>query len=162
MAMQTTEPPRLPPAWFKHFFWRAHRFLYRIVGARVLWTPESKRGWGVMHVTTTGRRSGEQRSVVLGYLEDGSSPVGLAMNGWDEGHPAWWLNLEANPDAIVQLKGQPKRLMRARRAVGDERDRLWRRWAEIDDGLDAYASSRAADTPVVVFDPHDETIDRIS
>ena len=152
MATETTEPPRLPPAWFKHLFWRVHRFLYRILGARVLWTPQSKRGWGAMHLTTTGRKSGERRSVILGYIDDGESPVVLAMNGWDEGQPAWWLNLEAHPDAVIRLKGEAERPVRARRVESDERDRLWRRWAEIDKGLDAYADSRSADTPVVVFE----------
>jgi deazaflavin-dependent oxidoreductase (nitroreductase family) len=153
MATPTTEPPKLPPAWFKHFFWRAHRFLFRILGPRVLWTPKSKRGWGAMHVTTVGRRSGEPRSVILGYIEDESTPVVLAMNGWDEGEPAWWLNLEAHPDAVIRLKGEPERPVRSRSVDGAERDRLWRRWAEVDDGLDAYAASRSADTPVVVFEP---------
>jgi F420H(2)-dependent quinone reductase len=152
MDPQRNEAPRLPPAWFKHLFWRVHRFVYRILGARVLWTPQSKRGWGAMHLSAVGRRSGERREVILGYIEDGSSPVVLAMNGWDEGQPAWWLNLEANPDAVIRLKGEPARPVRARRADGDERDRLWRRWAEIDEGLDAYAASRSADTPVVVFE----------
>jgi len=159
MATETTEAPRLPPAWFKHLFWRAHRLLYRLLGARVLWTPQSKRGWGAMHLTTTGRKSGEQRGVIVGYIEDGTSPVVLAMNGWDEGQPAWWLNLGAHPDAVIRVKGQPERPVRARRVEGDERDRLWDRWAEIDEGLDAYAASRSADTAVVVFEPHDTTID---
>jgi deazaflavin-dependent oxidoreductase (nitroreductase family) len=147
-----TAPPKLPPAWFQHLFWRGHRALYRILGDRVLWTPASKRGWGAMHVTTLGRRSGERRSVILGYIEDESRPVVLAMNGWDEGLPAWWLNLETNPEAVVRLKGQPMRGARARRVERDERVRLWQRWATIDEGLDAYAASRSAETPVVVFE----------
>lgn len=151
--VQITEAPTLPPAWFKHLFWRVHRFGYRLLGARVLWTPATKRGWGAMHLTTIGRHSGERRGVILGYVEDGPTPVVLAMNGWDEGEPAWWLNLEANPEAVIRLKGQPECPVRARRVEGDERDRLWRRWAEIDEGLDAYAASRSADTPVVVFEP---------
>jgi|SRR6056297_1263281 len=153
MATSTTEPPRLPPAWFKHLFWRVHRFLYRILGPRVLWTPAGKRGWGAMHLTTVGRRSGEGRGVILGYIDDDSTPVVLAMNGWDEGLPAWWLNLEANPDALIRLKGEAERPVRGRSVEGDERDRLWRRWAGIDAGLDAYAASRSAATPVVVFEP---------
>jgi F420H(2)-dependent quinone reductase len=152
MDTETKEPPKLPPVWFKHLFWRVHRFVYRILGVRVLWTPQSKRGWGAMHLTTVGRKSGDRRSVIVGYIEDDSAPVVLAMNGWDEGQPAWWLNLEAQPDAVIRLKGEPARPVRARRAEGDERDRLWRRWAEIDEGLDAYAASRSADTPVVVFE----------
>ena len=149
----TPDAPRLPPPWFKHLFWRAHRFGYRMLGERVLWTPQSTRGWGAMHLTTVGRRSGERRGVIVGYIDDDSSPVVLAMNGWDDGHPAWWSNLEANPDAVIRLKGEPEREVRARRVGGDERDRLWRQWAAIDEGLDAYADSRTADTPVVVFEP---------
>lgn len=148
-----TEAPPLPPVWFKHLFWRAHRLAYRVLGPRVLWTPESKRGWGAMHLITVGRRSGQTRGVIVGYLEDGGNPVVLAMNGWDEGHPAWWRNLEAHPDAVIRLKGRPERLVRARRVDGEERERLWQRWAAVDDGLDAYAASRTADTPVVVFEP---------
>ena len=155
MGTETNEAPKLPPVWFKHLFWRVHRFLYRVLGSRVLWTPASKRGWGAMHVTTVGRKSGDRRSVILGYIEDSSAPVVLAMNGWDEGEPAWWLNLEANPSAVIRLKGEEQRAVRARRAEGDERERLWRRWAEVDEGLDAYAASRAADTPVVIFEPMD-------
>ena len=153
----TTSPeaPALPPTWFKHLFWRVHRCAYRFLGERVLWTPKSKRGWGAMHLTTIGRRSGERREVIVGYIEDDASPVVLAMNGWDEGEPAWWLNLETHPDAVIQLKGEPEHPVRARRVEGDERDRLWRRWADIDEGLDAYAASRSADTPVVVFEPRE-------
>jgi len=101
MAAPTTEPPRLPPSWFKHLFWRVHRFLYRILGPRVLWTPQSKRGWGAMHLTTNGRRSGEPRSVILGYIEDGSTPVVLAMNGWDEGLDAYSASRSADTPVVV-------------------------------------------------------------
>lgn len=153
MSRTTTKPPSLPPAWFIHAFWRAHRAVYRITGGRFLWTTASKRGWGALHVTTVGRRSGRERSVIVGYLEDGPNLVTLAMNGWDEGHPAWWLNLEAHPDAVVRLAHQQPRSVHARRATGEERDRLWQRWAETDLGLDAYAGRRSVETPVVVLEP---------
>ena len=154
-ASTTGPPPKLPPAWFKHLFWRVHRLAYRLLGARVLWTPKAKRGWGALHLTTTGRRSGEPRGVIVGYIEDATTPVVLAMNGWDEGQPAWWLNLEAHPEARIRTKGGPERAVRARVAQGAERDRLWQRWAAIDEGLDAYAASRSAHTPVVLFEPTD-------
>jgi deazaflavin-dependent oxidoreductase (nitroreductase family) len=155
MSTQSTDSPKLPPVWFKHLFWRVHRMLYRLVDGRVLWTPASKRGWGAMHLTTVGRRSGENRSVIVGYIEDGTTPVVMAMNGWDEGHPAWWLNLEANPEAVIRLKGQTERRVRARQAEGEERERLWRQWAAIDNDLDAYAAPRSVATPVIVFEPHE-------
>ncbi len=156
MSVSTIDAPKLPPAWFKHTFWRVHRLLHRLSGGRFLWTPASRRGWGALCLTTIGRRSGQPRTVIVGYIETAPNLVTMAMNGWDEGHPAWWLNLEANPDATVRLAHQQPRLVRARVASGEERDRLWKRWAEIDPGLDAYASSRSAITPVVVLEPREE------
>jgi F420H(2)-dependent quinone reductase len=148
-----TRPPKVPPAWFVHLAWRVHRALYRLSGGRFLWTPENKRGWGALRLTTTGRRSGQERSVIVGYIEDDDDLVVVAMNGWDEGHPAWWLNLEAHPDAVVRLSGQDPRPVRAHEATGDERDRLWRRWIEVEPELDGYASQRTTEAPVVVFEP---------
>ena len=87
----------MPPPWFVHTAWRVHRALYRLSGGRFLWTTSNKRGWGALRLTTIGRKSGQERSVIIGYLEDGPNLVALAMNGWDEGHPAWWLNLAGAP-----------------------------------------------------------------
>ena len=153
MTTSTAPPPKLPPAWFKHAFWRGHRALHRLSGGRCLWTPASKRGWGALRLTTTGRKSGRDRNVIIGYIEDGSNLVALAMNGWDEGLPDWWRNLEAHPDAAVRLAHHQGWAVHAHAATGAERDRLWRRWAEIDAGLDSYADSRSAPTPVVVLEP---------
>ena len=154
MTTRADAPPKLPPGWFKHLFWRAHRAVNRLSGGRFLWTPEAKRGWGAMRLTTTGRRTGKLRTVIIGYLlDDDGTPFAMAMNGWDEGHPAWWLNLEASPDAVIRLPGGPDRLVRARRAEGEERDRLWQRWADVDDDLDGYTGLRTVETPVVVFEP---------
>lgn len=146
-------PPRVPPSWFAHAAWRIHRALYRLSGGRFLWTTANKRGWGALHLTTTGRRSGVERGVILGYLEDGPNLVTLAMNGWQAGHPAWWLNLGATPEAVVRLSGQEPRAVRAREAAGHERERLWRLWADRDPQLDAYAVGRPTPTPVVVLEP---------
>jgi F420H(2)-dependent quinone reductase len=77
-----------------------------------------------MRLTATGRRTGRRRSVIVGYFEDGPDLVTMAMNGWGDGEPAWWLNLQANPDAKVRLAGGSL-LVRARTAAGGERSRLW-------------------------------------
>jgi hypothetical protein len=92
MSTEPIQAPALPPTWFMHLFWRGHRVLSRLVGSRALWTPASKRGWGAMHLTTVGRRSGQRCGVIFGYIEDGDVPLVMAMNGWEEGHP-WWRNL---------------------------------------------------------------------
>jgi F420H(2)-dependent quinone reductase len=107
-----------------------------------------------LRLTTTGRRSGTPRRVVVGYFEDGSNLVTMAMNGWDPAEPAWWLNLQSHPDAVVQTRDGVRPVC-ARRAVGEERARLWSRWAELDANLEAYASRRPEETAVVVLEPRD-------
>lgn len=144
--------PRLPPTWFVHLAWRAHRGLYRLSRGHLgLWRPKGRR-WGTLQLTATGRRSGQPRSVILGYFEDGPNLVTLAMNGWADGEPSWWLNLREHPVATVHL-ASGARTVRARAAEGDERARLWARWREIDTQLDAYAALRSTETAVVVLEP---------
>jgi deazaflavin-dependent oxidoreductase (nitroreductase family) len=138
-----------------HTAWRVHRALHRLSGGRFLWTTSNERGWGALRLTTTGRRSGQERSVIVGYIEDGPDLVTLAMNGWDEGDPAWWLNLDAHPDAVVRLAHEQPRWVRARVAAGEERDRLWQRWVTVNADLDAHAGRRVTETPVVVLEPSD-------
>lgn len=75
------------------------------------------------------------------------------MNGWDEGHPAWWLNLEANPEAVIRLPRQQPRRVRARLAAGEERERLWHCWLAIEPEDEAFARCRSVETPVVMFEP---------
>lgn len=112
---------------------------------------------GALRLTTIGRKSGQERSVIIGYVEDGPNLVALAMNGWDEGHPSWWLNLEAHPDAVVRMARQRPRPVRTRPSAGEERDRLWQRWVAVDPKLDAYAGRRSTETPVIVLEPRDGT-----
>ena len=156
MATEATRPAKLPPTWFKHGFWHVHRALYKLSGGRFLWTTKSKRGWGALHLTTVGRKTGKDRSVIVGYLEDGPNLVVLAMNGWDEGHPSWWLNLEAHPTAACAWRANRARPVRAVVATGEERDRLWQRWAAVDSQLDDYAAMRTVETPVIVLEPLDD------
>ena len=138
-------------------FWHGHRALLRATRGRLgLWRPKPD-GWGALRLTTTGRRTGRPRQVVIGYFEDGRNLITMAMNGWGAAEPAWWLNLQAHPDATAQTRDGARRV-RARRAQGDERERLWSRWAEIDKNLDAYAALRPAETAVVVLEPRD-TVD---
>lgn len=152
MTAPNAEKARLPPRWFIHLAWRAHRGLYRATGGRLgLWRPKPG-GWGVLRLTTTGRRTGRERSVMVGYFEDGPNLVTMAMNGWGEGEPAWWLNLRVHPEARVELPDGPC-LVTGRAAHGEERERLWARWREIDKKLDAYALRRSTETAVVVLEP---------
>ena len=89
---------------------------------------------------------------MLGYFEDGSSLVTMAMNGWGAAEPAWWLNVQANPEVTIDLVGETRRST-GREATGTERERLWARWQQIDRNLDEYAAMRPTETAVVVFEP---------
>lgn len=133
-------------------FWYAHRAVLRLSGTRVgLWRPKGNK-WGALRMTTIGRRSGREHKVVVGYFEDGPNLVTMAMNGWGEGEPAWWLNLQAQADVVVDLV-DGSRLVTGRAAEGEERDRLWARWGEIDNDLEAYAARRSGSTAVVILEP---------
>jgi len=126
--------------------------MYRITRGRIgLWNPKPGR-WGALRLTTIGRRTGQERSVILGYFDDGPLRVTMAMNGWSSGEPAWWLNLQAHPEARIAVRGGGY-AVRGRAARGDERERLWARWQEIDKNLDGYAALRSTETAVVVFEP---------
>lgn len=143
---------RVPPRWFVRTAWAVHRGLYRVTGGRFGLRKPKGDTYGMCRLTVTGRRSGQDRSVILGYFDDGPNLVTMAMNGWGDPEPAWWLNLQANPEATVEL-GDATFPVRGRAAVGDERDRLWGRWREIDDNLDGYAALRSRETAVVVLEP---------
>ena len=90
--------------------------------------------------------------MILGYIEDGPNLVTLAMNGWGEGEPAWWLNLQAHPQARIQLRDGSREVL-AHAATGQERARLWERWRSLEKNLDGYALRRSTETAVVVLEP---------
>ena len=106
----------------------------------------------VLLLTTTGRRSGKKRTAPLGYLEEGGRPVVIASFGGSNVHPAWYLNLVANPDVEVQLRGAPRRPMRARTASPEERERLWPRAVEMYAGYAKYQEKTAREIPLVILE----------
>ena len=89
--------------------------------------------------------------MIIGYFDDASNLVSMAMNGWGAAEPAWWMNLQADPHAVVELAGGMQREALCSAARGEERDRLWARWRELDENLDDYAIRR--ETAVVVLAP---------
>jgi deazaflavin-dependent oxidoreductase (nitroreductase family) len=74
------------------------------------------------------------------------------MNGWGRPEPAWWLNLQAHPEARIELRGGA-RDVRGRPAEGEERERLWALWARYNPALDEFAAMRDRETAVVVLEP---------
>ena len=148
-AGETTQKrPTLPPNWFIRIAWAVHRAAYRWTGGRRgLWRANPEK-WGTFRLHTVGRKSGKERIAILGYHEDGANLVTVAMNGWMEGDPAWWVNLKAQPNASVELKGET-RTVRARPARPDEEERLW----ALFPGNKPFVVNRDTETPLVVLEP---------
>jgi deazaflavin-dependent oxidoreductase (nitroreductase family) len=147
---------KTPPRLIVRTFWKLHRAAYRITGGRFgLKQPEAGSRFGMMRLASVGRRSGKPRIAIVGYYEDGPNLVTLAMNGWGRSDPAWWLNLQANPETTVGLADGP-RAVRARAASGAERDRLWAKFQDYPgwgDDLDGLAARRPNETTIVVLEP---------
>ncbi len=147
---------RLPPRPLVRILWVLHRTAHRLTGGRFgLSQPDAGGRFGMMRLATTGRRTGKPRIAIVGYIEDGPNLVTIAMNGWGTAEPAWWLNLQSQPEAVVGLTGAT-RAVRARAATGPERERLWARLGQstgwgVD--LDALAARRPMETAVVVLEP---------
>jgi deazaflavin-dependent oxidoreductase (nitroreductase family) len=124
-----------------------HRGCYRVSGGRVggrLWDLP------VVLLTTTGRRSGKERTVPLCSFRDGDDVVVIASYGGLDQPPAWWLNLEANPQAEL-LTGRERRAVTARNADPAERSRLWAEVTARAPGYLEYERRTDREIPVVIL-----------
>jgi len=126
--------------------------LYRLsrgrIGGRVGKGP-------VLLLTTTGRKSGELRTAPVLYLADGERYVVINTNAGNAKTPAWSLNLRANPDAEVEVRGQRTKV-RAQIAEGEERADLWRSHMEQYSGWDYYESKLDREIGVFVLEPRSD------
>jgi deazaflavin-dependent oxidoreductase (nitroreductase family) len=156
MTAVAAQEPQLPPRLLIRAVWYGQRAVYRLTRGRIgLAAPEAGKSFGMLSLETVGRRTGKSRVAIVGYYPDGDNLVTLAMNGWGEAEPAWWLNLQANPEATVRLP-DGRIPVRARPATGNERDRLWRRFIDFPGwgvDLDGLAARRPMETAVVVLEP---------
>ncbi|HEX7431636.1 MAG TPA: nitroreductase/quinone reductase family protein [Candidatus Limnocylindrales bacterium] len=155
MSETSKKAPSLPPRWFIRLFWVVQRAVYAATGGRFGLRTATADRWGMLRLRTVGRRSGEERIAILAYFEDGPDLVTMAMNGWADPEPAWWLNLQAHPDVTVDLPGG-SRAVHAHAANQDERPRLWAIQATYDKDLDAFAARRSRETAVVILSPRPE------
>lgn len=110
-----------------------------------------RNGAPILILTTTGRRSGEERVKPLIFGEDDDRYVVVASKGGAKHHPDWYLNLQADPGVHVQVKAD-RFAARARTAEGEERARLWERMAEIWPAYDDYRQKTDREIPVVVLE----------
>lgn len=127
-----------------------HRGVLRVTRGRVGWRAF---GMEMLELTTTGRVSGEPRSIMLSspVQRDGAVLV-VASRGGDDRHPSWFLNLTANPDVQVALRGEV-RPMRARIARPEERAALWPRVTRVYPGYARYQRQTSREIPLVWLEP---------
>ena len=137
------------PDFSVRFYGRYQSALYRVSGGRL----GGRFGRGpVLRLTTTGRRSGEARSTTVLYGRDGPRLVVIGSNRGSDRHPAWVLNLLANPEAEVQI-GRKRQRVRAREVSPSERTRLWRLMSEGYQGFDLYSTLTDRDLKVFILEP---------
>jgi F420H(2)-dependent quinone reductase len=148
---------KLPPAPQSNSpFWRlwevgtsAHVAAYKLSGGRI---GGSYSGAPIALVESVGRKSGKHRTHPLICRDDGDNLVVVASKGGIERHPAWYLNLKANPETNAWWKGK-KRHVRARDATDEERERLWPMMVETYPSYEDYQRRTERKIPVVVLEP---------
>jgi len=126
----------------------AHSALYRATGGKI---GNKTFGCETFLLTTTGAKSGKQRTAPLLYLKDGKHFVIVASHGGSPTHPAWFVNLTKHPEATVQV-GREVMKVRARRATHDEKARLWPRLTKFYKGYEVYQGHTKREIPVVVLE----------
>ena len=144
-AIRNSRPLRLVMKYFARAHIRVYQRTNGRIGAKLLWFPAAL-------ITTTGRRSGRPRTTPTLYLDDGNRVILPASFGGRDSDPAWYLNLESNPEVHVQIRSRHLDL-RARDATEDERKRYWPRLIKMYPPYRGYR--RAADRviPMVVCEP---------
>jgi deazaflavin-dependent oxidoreductase (nitroreductase family) len=111
------------------------------------WQEGSK----ILILTTTGRRSGEERKMALIYGQHGDDYLVVASKGGADKHPSWYLNLAENPEVKVQVLAD-KFNARARTATAEEKPELWRTMAAEWPPYDEYQQKTEREIPVVVLE----------
>jgi deazaflavin-dependent oxidoreductase (nitroreductase family) len=154
MSESIQKAPPSVPRWLVRTIWVLHRTAYTVTGGRFGLRDYTSTQWGMFRLKTVGRRTGKERVAIVGYIQDGPNLVTPAMNGWADPEPAWWLNLQADPAAVIQLRGESRRVT-ARAATAEERRRLWAIFIGLGSSAftDASAALRSRETALVIFEP---------
>lgn len=126
---------------------RIHRWLYRRTDGRI----GSDFGAPVLLLTTTGRKSGEARTNPLFYQAGDESWAVVASNAGSNNDPAWWLNLQANPMASIQVKNRVYPV-KGRAATETEQAELWPQLVEMFAGYEDYQRQSTRRIPVVILE----------
>jgi len=128
-----------------------HRVLLKATGGRFGW---KLLGMPVVELTTTGRKSGAPRTVMLtSPLQEGTTVVVVASRGGDDRAPAWLLNIEASGDVQVSMGGKPAQPWKARVATAEERARMWPVITKEHKNYAGYQTKTEREIPLVLLTP---------
>ncbi|MDW3216964.1 MAG: nitroreductase/quinone reductase family protein [Acidimicrobiales bacterium] len=128
-----------------------HRGLLKVSGGRIGWTAGKM---PVLELTTTGRKSGAKRSVMLtSPHQDGDSLLIVASRGGDDQHPAWFLNLRDDPAVEVARNGEAAKPHTARILSSEERAELWETVTSAYKNYAGYQEKTDREIPLVFLDP---------
>ena len=135
--------------WVLKLFVALHVGVYRLTGGAI---GGQTRGLPVLLLTTSGRKSRRQRTVPLLYFRDGAGYVITASNGGADRHPAWFLNLQSNPQARVKVAGFLKQVV-AEQANPAEKQRLWGQLVAQAPFYEEYQKRTRREIPMVILRP---------
>jgi deazaflavin-dependent oxidoreductase (nitroreductase family) len=127
----------------------AHAGVYRATGGKLFGRMGKS---PILLLNTVGRKSGKKRTSPLLYVMDGEDFVIIASKGGASAHPAWYLNLIANPEAMVEVGDREVRV-RAEEADSEEKSRLWQKMVEMYPAYDAYQEKTEREIPLLVLRP---------
>lgn len=126
-----------------------HKQVYRRTGGRFGGTAGKTQ---MMLLTTTGRRTSQPRTTPLNYIADGDRYLAVASYGGDDRDPQWFKNLQANPEATIQI-GPDSLRVRASVATPEEKKVLWPKAVAAYKGYDGYQRKTSRDIPVAILTP---------
>jgi deazaflavin-dependent oxidoreductase (nitroreductase family) len=106
----------------------------------------------ILLLNTVGRKSGKKRATPLLYVMDGENFVLIASKGGAPTHPAWYLNLMANPDVTVEVRDREVQV-RAEEVHGEEKTRLWQKMVEMYPTYDDYQTKTEREIPLLKLHP---------
>ena len=127
----------------------AHAGVYRATGGKLFGRMGKS---PILLLNTIGRKTGRKRTSPLLYVMDGEDFVIIASKGGAATHPAWYLNLRANPEATVQI-GDREVQVEAEEADPEEKARLWQKMVEMYPAYDAYQKKAVREIPLLVLHP---------
>ena len=127
----------------------AHAGVYRATGGKLFGRIGKS---PILLLNTVGRKSGRKRTSPLLYVMDGEDFVIIASKGGAPTHPAWYLNLKANPDATVEVGDREVRV-KAQEVDSEEKVRLWQKMVEMYSAYDDYQSKTKREIPLLLLRP---------